>query len=132
MKKIMYLNLFIVLLVMITGCRGNDMYDKEDITMTIKNGTLTNNSATIIITDFSKQNNSYGLWFRIDKKENNKWKELKAKENWINTPAYYVDENNKLELEHNWQHIYGKLPNGEYRIIKEVNGKYISAEFTIS
>ena len=132
MKRIIYLNLLIILLVMITGCRDNNMYDKEDITMTIKNGTLTNKGATIIIIDSSKKNNSYGLWFRIDKKENNKWKKLKTKGNWINMPSYYVDENNKLELEHNWESIYGNLQKGEYRIIKEVNDKYISVEFIIS
>ena len=38
----------------------------------------------------------------------------------FNDMAYYVDENGKLELEQNWEYIYGKLNKGIYRIVKDV------------
>ena len=105
----------------------------KDITMSIKEDTLTSIGATIIIKDESKKNNTYGEFFRIDKKEKGKWKELKTviKEYGFDEIAYSVNENNKLELEHNWEWLYGKLKKGQYRIVKKVNDDYISTEFNI-
>lgn len=132
MRKIFFV-IFIMTICAITGCQNNQMYDLNDINMRIKEGTLTNHSATIIIVDNSKKNNTYGEWFRIDKKENGKWKKLKIiNDSFFNSIAYKIDENNELELEHNWESIYGKLSSGNYRLIKEVNNnKYISVDFTI-
>ena len=48
-----------------------------------------------------------------------------------NLVGYSVDENNKLELEHNWEWLYGELENGEYKLVKEVNNKYFWVEFKI-
>ena len=35
--------------------------------------------------------------------------------------AYYVDENGILEMEQNWDYIYGPLENGTYRLVKDVS-----------
>lgn len=45
----------------------------EDITMEIVEGTLTNTSATIVITDLSGEDNIYDKDYRIDKLEDDKW-----------------------------------------------------------
>ena len=45
------------------------------VSIKIKEGTLTNTGATIIITDTTDKNYSYGEPYRIAKKENGKWKE---------------------------------------------------------
>lgn len=103
----------------------------ENISIQIKEGTLTNTGTTILITDLSEDNNIYGEWFRIDKREKGKWKELKANNTWFNLSSYYIDENNELELEQNWESIYGKLESGEYRLVKKVNNEYISVSFKI-
>ena len=81
----------------------------------------------------SNDNNTYGEWFRIDKKEKGKCKELDTKiDNFaFNMIGYLVDQDNKLELEHNWEWLYGRLGTGEYRIVKEVNNQYIYAFFKI-
>ena len=34
--------------------------------------------------------------------------------------AYYVDENGILEMEQNWDYIYGPLDKGTYRLVKDV------------
>ena len=117
----------------VTGCQNEQMYNHDDINIRIKEGTLTNHSATIIIVDNSKGNNTYGEWFRIDKFENGEWKRIKIiNDAFFNTIAYRIDKNNELELEHNWESIYGKLSSGNYRLVKEVNNnKYISVDFTI-
>lgn len=48
--------------------------------MSIKENTLTKTGATIIISDISKPKNTYGEWFRIDKKANEFWIELQPVE----------------------------------------------------
>lgn len=48
-----------------------------------------------------------------------------------------VGEDNKLELDINWEWLYGKLNPGKYRIVKVISGvvdgveHYITAEFVI-
>ena len=117
----------------------NEMNNIENVKMEIKEGTLTNKEATIIITDTNKNHYQYGEPFRIDIKENGKWKEVDLIGDAVfNLPAYNVDKNNKLELNQNWEHIYGELSPGEYRLVKSTCGdegcyesKYFRVEFTI-
>lgn len=130
-EKIFFSIILLVTLISITGCNNDNPIVLKDITIEIKEDSLTSTGATIIITDLSKNNNSYGDWYRIDKKINDKWKELKSEQSWFNLPGYYVDENNKLELKVDWEAMYGRLDNGEYRLVKEVNNKYIACEFII-
>lgn len=116
---------------LLAGCQNKS----DDNQMIIKDGTLTNVGVTVIITD-KDNTNLYGEWFRIDKKVNGKWNELKGFNNndWT-LQGYATDENGKLELEHNWEHIYGKLEKGTYRLVKEAGtnkkGQYIMVEFSI-
>lgn len=115
--------------------------DIDGISMTIKRGTLTKTGATVIINDLNgKGTNIYGQSYRIDKKENNKWKEVRPiHDNYgFNYMAYYVDENGKLEFQHNWEYIYGQLGTGEYRLVKYAlpsaskdERLYFSVEFII-
>ena len=117
-----------------------DLNEISGVWMKIKKGTLTETGATIIITDLSGKNNIYGEEYRIDKLENNKWKELpvvvKGNYGW-NSIGYHTGKDNKLELEINWEWLYGKLNKGTYRIVKStstkhsMNEKYFSTEFII-
>lgn len=104
--------------------------------MIIKDGTLTKTSATVIIEDKNEEKYNYSSWFRIDKKENESWKEVNViDEKYAFTDiAYLPDENGKVEMNTNWKNLYGELEKGEYRLVKEVydNGNnYIYVEFTI-
>ena len=91
----------------------------ENVSMAIKEGTLTKTGATIIITDKSNIRYVYGEEFRIDRKENDNWTELIGTPN-FNEPAYYVNSNGILELEQDWSGIYGDLKKGEYRLVKSI------------
>lgn len=98
-----------------------ELNEINGVVMTIKKDTLTKTNATIIIHDTNEEYTYvYGEYYRIDKKENGKWKEVKKVHNnyGFNDMAYFVDENGKLEFECNWEYMYGKLPKGEYRIVK--------------
>lgn len=111
----------------------------EGVSMTIKDGTLTRTGATIIITDVSDRNNIYGDSYRIDKKENGEWIEVRTiiEDYAWNAIGYSVNENNRLEKTISWEWLYGKLENGEYRIVKDTSEAgegtryYITAEFII-
>ena len=113
--------------------------DLDGVSMIIKDNTLTRKGATVIITDTSDRKNIYGESYRIDKKVNNKWTQLETIiENYVFTSiGYYVDEDNKLELDVNWDGLYGELEDGEYRIVKDTSeagegtSHYITTEFVI-
>lgn len=103
------------------------------VSIKIKEGTLTNTGATIIITDTTDKNYSYGEPYRIDKKENGKWEKVPKviDDAFFNMPAYYPDENNEIVREINWEWIYGKLKPGTYRFVTDASDEKISVSFVI-
>ena len=130
----------------LTGCGTKitikekaELNEVKGVSMTIKKDTLTRKGATIVITDLSGNDNTYGEEYRIDKKENGSWQvlEVVVDGNYAFTSiGYYVNKNKKLQLDMDWEWLYGSLKDGEYRIVKSVtdNGeeKFFSVEFTIS
>lgn len=110
----------------------------ENITMEIKDGSLTNTSATVIITDLSGDE-SVDLTnkeFKIDYNKNGKWYRLESKiknEVTVRTSDNTMENgDNAYTQEINWKKYYGKLDKGHYRIVKEVKADlYIVAEFDI-
>lgn len=103
----------------------------ENITMEIKEGTLTKTGATIVITDLSGKNNTFSKEFRVDQKRGGKWYTLKDKSKNKVDVMLGQEENKKLEQELNWEKNYGTLSDGKYRIVKEINNKDIVVEFEI-
>ncbi len=103
----------------------------ENITIEIKEGTLTRTGATVIITDLSKKINTYSNEYRIDQKMNGRWKILKGNGSWSDLVPPSPDRNNQIVTEFNWESEYGELKPGEYRIATPVNSDYIAVEFTI-
>lgn len=106
------------------------------ISLSIKKNTLTKTGATIIISDISEQENTYAEWFRIDKKTNGFWEELKhIDDNYeFNDIGLIVGENHQLEMSTDWSKLYGELKTGEYRLVKDLYDNehiYLSVEFTI-
>ncbi len=113
--------------------------DLENVSMTIKDGTLTKTGATVIITDTSDRNNIYGEGYQLEKEENGVWVEMKPKHDMTFIMiGYSVNENHTLELKVNWEYHYGALESGKYRILKDTSyagegtKHYITAEFTIA
>ncbi len=116
-----------------------ELNEIEGVLMRIKKDTLTRTSATIIIYDYTLEEHIYGQAYRIDKKENEKWTSLKTLDgkewtevNW-NLIGYHVDEHDRLELNIDWKDMYGALPNGEYRIVKDTSkqGETKRYEFSV-
>ena len=109
----------------------------KNVTLSIKENTLTNTGVTLILKNDSNKLLRYDEVYKIEVKQNNEWHKINA-ELYFNEPLWEVEQNKSQELELKWEYGYGKLTKGEYRIIKEVYFEnesekkfYISAEFTI-
>lgn len=117
-----------------------ELNELENVLITIEEGTLTSDGASIVITDVSGKNYVYGSWYRIDKRINGQWQEEKiifeGNYGW-NDIAYHVDITGNLVLNVPWKNLYGTLDEGYYRIVKSASlpdsleEKYFSVEFEI-
>lgn len=151
MKKIVFVILLSGIMVLtMTGCKnvknkldiGNKSdikVSQNDVIMTIKEGTLTNKSATLVLTNNSAKNFQYGTPYEIEIKKDGEWHHINVELDFT-MPAYGIKPGESNEIEINWKHGYGKLAKGTYRIIKEIDyeyeeGKYetfnVAVEFTI-
>ena len=111
--------------------------DPQNVTIEVVENTITNKSLDIVITDNNEDYYGWGVDFKIQKKVDSEWKDLKFKSDdiaWI-AIAYLPDENNKLKQTIDIEEYYGKLKKGIYRVVKSVYDKgYIdiySNEFEI-
>ncbi len=151
MKRVTLIALMCVCVVLgMTGCgkqknefdignKSDIKISQNDVIMTIKEGTLTNKSATLILTNNSDKNFQYGTPYEIEIKKDGEWHKINVKLNFT-MPAFQLSAKENKEIEINWENGYGKLEKGTYRIIKGIDyeyeeGKYksfnIAVEFTI-
>ncbi len=121
------------------GNKSDIKISQNDVTMTIKDGTLTNSGATLILTNNSDKNFQYGNPYEIEIKKDGEWHKINVELNFT-MPAFQLSARENKEIEINWENGYGKLEKGTYRIIKGIDyeyeeGKYksfnIAVEFTI-
>lgn len=121
------------------GNKSDIKLSQNDVIMTIKEGTLTNKSATLILTNNSDKNFQYGTPYEIEIKKDGEWHKINVELNFT-MPAFQLSARENREIEINWENGYGKLEKGIYRIIKGIDyeyeeGKYkpfnIAVEFTI-
>ena len=151
MKKMVFVILLCgVLILTMTGCvKTKNKLDignksdikalKNDVIMTIKDGTLTNKSVTLILTNNSDRKIQYGSPYEIEIKKNDEWHKINAELNFT-LQLFILESNEKNEFELNFEDGYGKLPSGTYRVIKKIDKEkedglfdsfYVSTEFTI-
>lgn len=104
----------------------------ENVSATISDISLT--GATITIKDTNEDKYTYEEWYVLQKVIDGKTYSIptKVKEYGFNSIGYEVDENNEVKFVIDWEWLYGKLPQGSYRIIKESHNKYISIPFNIA
>lgn len=134
---------YVVPQIKMKGTKFNCIYVLENKESTIIESELKNVSisiidvsktgATLIIKDTNDIPYTYGEWYKIEQNVDSKWHEIKTIiDNYgFNSIGYLPDENNLVKLVINWEWLYGKLSKGNYRILKEVDNKYISVEFNL-
>ena len=151
MKKIVFVILLSGIMVLtMTGCgnaknklnignKSDIKVSQNDVIMTIKDGTLTNKSVTLILTNNSDRKIQYGSPYEIEVKKNGEWYKINAKLNFT-LPLFILESKKKNEFKLNFEEGYGKLPSGTYRVIKKIDKEkedglfdsfYVSTEFTI-
>ena len=101
---------------------------QTDVTMSIKKGTLTNNGATIVLTNESDKDYEYGSPYEIEVKKDGKWHKINAELN-FDLPAFILKAGENVELELDWENGYGLLPKGTYRIIKDADYEYENEKY---
>ena len=121
------------------GNKSDIKISQNDVIMTIKEGTLTNKSATLVLTNNSDKNFQYGIPYEIEIKKDGEWHKINV-ELYFTMPAFQLSSKESKEIELDWENGYGKLAKGTYRIIKGIDyeyeeGKYetfnVAIEFTI-
>lgn len=121
------------------GNKSDIKISQNDVIMTIKEGTLTNKSATLVLTNNSAKNFQYGTPYEIEIKKDGEWHKINVELD-FDLPAFQLSSKESKEIELDWENGYGKLAKGTYRIIKGINyeyeeGKYetfnVAVEFTI-
>ena len=121
------------------GNKSDIKISQNDVTMTIKEGTLTNKSATLVLTNNSDKNFEYGNPYEIEVKKDGEWHKINVELDFT-MPAFQLSAKESKEIELDWEYGYGRLAEGTYRIKKVINyeyngGKYepfnVAVEFTI-
>ncbi len=119
----------------VTLIKDNNEYTLKNVTMNVKENTLTKSGATIIITDDNKIKYTYEEYYKLEKRIDHIWYELKPRGDVLfDEMGYLVDDNNELEMNIDWSKTYGNLTSGKYRIIKRIYDgeyKYFSVEFDL-
>ena len=149
-KRLLIIFLCGVMALGVTGCgkqkneldignKSDIKVSQNDVIITIKEGTLTNKGATLVLTNYSDKNFQYGNPYEIEIKKDGEWYKINA-ELYFNMPVFQLSAKESKEIELDWENGYGKLEKGTYRIIKGIDyeyeeGKYksfnIAVEFTI-
>ena len=132
MKK---LTVFIlIMLALLCGCAQESAYQPtgaENVTMALSDVTPT--GAVVTIQDWNPEPFVYGEWYVIEQEKDGLWYEVKTKINdyGFNEIGWLTDDNGQLTMDVNWEWLYGKLPAGHYRILKQAGTEIIGAEFTV-
>lgn len=149
-QKILSIVICTLILISSTGCtieknnfnvggKSNIKIRKNDVTLSVKEGTLTNKCATFILKNNSNKSFLYGHPYEMEIKDNGEWHKIELIID-FDLKAYTLGSNDTKELEIDWENSYGKLKKGTYRIIKNIyyedpEGKdatfYLAAEFEI-
>lgn len=105
----------------------------DNISMTIKEATLTKTGATIVVTNNNKEIYWYGETYTIEKKQNGEWKILINKTDVIEEALVWkIEVGKSLEFKKNWAQRYGELEKGDYRFVQELfKDQYSYLEFSI-
>ena len=104
----------------------------ENVSLSITD--VSPSGATVTIRDTNENPYVYGQWYKVEAERDGKWYDIKllsehygfTEEGWI------VGENDELNFDVDWSRLYGRLPEGRYRLLKRVKQQHIAVEFDIT
>lgn len=121
------------------GEKSNIKVIEKEVSLSIKENTLSNTGATLILKNGSNEVIQYGNPYELEIKSVGKWHKINV-QLFFNEPAFSLKPNETKEIKLSWENGYGKLTTGDYRIIKNISSEkedgtfdnfYVAAEFTI-
>ena len=132
MKKLTAI--LLILAALLAGCARESSYrptGAENVAMTISD--VTPVGATVTIQDSNREPFVYGTWFQVEREKDSVWYEVKTKitDYGFDELGWLTDDRGRLTMDVDWEWLYGKLPAGHYRILKQAGTHVISAEFSI-
>lgn len=104
--------------------------ENEDISLVVKEGTITSKGATFILKNNTDEEYAYEPSYYLEKKEDDKWNEIVLEEplTW-NSVIYTLKAKEETEINVDWSITgYGELKNGEYRLVKTNFRKKVSSD----
>lgn len=128
MKKVLLIVLCGILVFGVTGCNNNEIKvkDKSDVTVVNNDISLSikevdENGGTFIIKNNSDIAYTYGPSWYLEIKKDNEWYEIELDEPLVwNVVLNTLKAKEETEIIIDWSITgYGKLKNGEYRIVKD-------------
>ena len=135
MKKINALVLVLVsIIIFAAGCLKPSTYQTTEIqNVSINIFDVTSTDATVIIKASNPSPYVYGEWYEIEREKDGTWYEVKTiiSNYGFNEIGYIPNNNGEVEFKINWEWLYGELPEGNYRLLKQVNTQYIFVEFCV-
>ena len=138
MKKGIAVLLALLCMVAFAGCSGDPetqfatVNEMEGVTLELKEDTLKATSGTFLLTNGTDAEISYRDAYHMEKKDaDGNWKEFVGTANaqW-GEETVAVPAGETVELPINWKNLCGGIGAGEFRLIIEVDGNAIAAEFT--
>lgn len=93
----------------------------ENVSLNIKEGTLTESGATLVIEDKNEHPFCYDYNYSIEKRESRTWRTIGNYYD-VNESAF-CREDGIYEIKTDWSKVCGKLEKGEYRISKSEASK---------
>ena len=107
--------------------------DMNKVNISIKQDTLTTDSAVIVITDTNENKFRWTQLYRIQQKIDDKWQDVKliSVDDILLSKEYYDNETGVMEQSLVWTEKYGSLGVGQYRIVKEAERMEFYVEFEI-
>lgn len=136
MKKVLLALLLLIIVLMMVGCSTTakpsetkstyEVVEVENVSISISDFTPT--GGKLIIKDTNEPPYTYGSFYILETQKDGEWYELQTKiKNYGFTDIGYLpNENGEVIFNLNWKELYGELPRGTYRILKQVNQQYIS------
>ncbi|MBR2061823.1 MAG: hypothetical protein IJ969_00725 [Anaerotignum sp.] len=148
MKKRILFSLFFALLLSACTPKTNEIPEEkiaalpEGITMTVDKETITPEGASFLLLQTTELDIQYGDDYKLQKLEGSQWVDVPIiiDDYAFHAIAYELPKDKPQTLEIDWAWLYGSLPAGEYRLVKEFmdfrgTGDYdiytITAAFTI-
>ncbi|WP_404405122.1 immunoglobulin-like domain-containing protein [Jeotgalibacillus malaysiensis] len=137
-----FILLFLFSIFLLSACSNNSvpsdweasenevMNDFEGVTMIVKDGTVSSEGATLILTNEADVEGVYGNYYTLEKKSNDQWYKVPVanKDSAFEDVGYSLPPAGTEEWGAIWKWREGELDKGTYRIIKSITASSENGE----